>query len=78
MTITVTRQAPVLPVGLKLVAIVALAAGIAGWLEPRLFRDPAAVVVPLIERLQLGYGLSRLPDLRGDIMAIQTGPDASL
>jgi ligand-binding sensor domain-containing protein len=78
MTITVARQAPSLPVGLKLVFVIALAAGIAGWLEPRLFRDPAGVIAPLIERLQLARAVTQLPELHGDIMAIERGADGAL
>ena len=74
MTITVARQAPGLPLGVKLVILLVLAAGVAGWLEPRLFREPVAVIGGLLQRVKLDLGTTEVPDLHGDIMAIERGP----
>lgn len=78
MTITVARRAPGLPVGLKLVIVLVLAAGVAGWLEPRLFREPVTVVGGLLQRLKLDLGMTRVPDLHGDIMAIERAADGAV
>jgi len=78
MTITVARQASGLPVGLKLVFVLVLAAGVTGWLEPRLFREPVAVIGGLLQRVKLDLGITEVPDLHGDIMAIERGADAVL
>jgi ligand-binding sensor domain-containing protein len=78
MTITVARQAPGLPVGLKLVIVLVLSAGVAGWLEPRLFREPVDVIGGLLQRVKLDLGTTEVPDLHGDIMAIEHGADGAV
>ena len=78
MSITVARQAPGLPVGLKFVVVLALAAGVAGWLEPRLFENPRALFGQLLQRAQLELIVVEPPQVRGDIMAIQKGPDGAV
>lgn len=78
MTITVARQAPGLPVGLKLLIVLVVAAGVAGWLEPRLLREPVAVIADLIQRAKLDSGITEVPDLHADIMAIERAPDGAL
>ena len=78
MTITVARQASGLPVGLKLVFVLVLAAGVTGWLEPRLFREPVAVIGGLLQRVKLDLGITEVPDLHGDIMAIERGADGAV
>lgn len=78
MTIIVARQAPGPPVGLKLVLVLVLAAGLAAWFEPRLLRDPLGVAGALIQRMRLAVTVTELPGLHGDIMAVERAVDSSL